>query len=90
MIEHEVIVDNIGGATVISCKALDFNNIELMGKINEKDIRNTILRQKHIPADEPRADFVVKIIDNRPVEEENFNEKRRRESLEHKPKNFRL
>jgi hypothetical protein len=85
--EHEVAVDRIGGGIVISCKALDFYNLELMGKVNEEDIKKTILRQKVINADDDRANFTVKIIDNRPESEENFNEKRRRESLQNKPKN---
>ena len=28
--EHDVVVDSMGGAIVISCKALDFYNIELL------------------------------------------------------------
>lgn len=88
--EHEVAIDRIGGATVISCKALDFYNLELWGEVNEEDIRKTILRQKHIRPDEDRGKFTVKIIDNRPDSEENFNEKRRRESLENKPKYSRI
>jgi len=89
--EHEVAVDRIGGAIVISCKALDFYNLELVGEVNEEDIKKTILRQKVINRDDDRANFTVKIIDNRPEgEEENFNEKRKRESLANKPKSFRI
>jgi len=84
--EHEVVVDNIGGATVISCKALDFYNLELSGKANKTDIKKSILRQKNIKPEDERAKFTVKIIDNRPKHEEDFNAKRKRESLEHKPK----
>ena len=88
--EHEIAVDRIGGAIVISCKALDFYNIELMGEVNEEDIKKTILRHKVINRDDDRANFTVKIVDNRPEDEENFNEKRRRESLANKPKSFRM
>ncbi len=88
--EHDVVVDSMGGAIVISCKALDFYNIELLGKVNKTDIKKTILRQKVISPDDDRAKFTVKIIDNRPEELESFNEKRKRESLEHKPKQNRL
>ena len=85
-LEHEVSVDRIGGTTVISCKALDFYNLELQGNVTEEDIRNSILRQKHIKPDEARAQFTVKIVDNRPEHEDNFNELRRKESLEYKQK----
>jgi len=88
--EHEVVVDNIGGATVISCKALDFYNLELSGKVNLTDIKKSILRQKNIKPEDERAKFTVKIIDNRPKHEEDFNAKRKRESLEHKPKSNML
>lgn len=84
--EYDVVVDSIGGATVISCKALDFYNLELSGKVNKTDIKKSILRQKVIKPEDERAKFTVKIIDNRPEVEEDFNAKRKRESLEHKPK----
>ncbi len=76
----------MGGAIVISCKALDFYNIELLGKVNKTDIKTTILRQKVIPPEDDRAKFTVKIIDNRPEVEENYREKHKRESQEYKPK----
>lgn len=84
--EHDIVVDSIGGATVISCRALDFYNLELSGKVNKTDIKKSILRQKNIKPDDERAKFTVKIIDQRPKKEEDFNAKRKRESLEHKPK----
>lgn len=84
--EHDIVVDSIGGATVISCKSLDFYNLELLGKVNKTDIKKSILRQKNIKPEDDRAKFTVKIIDNRPKVAEDFNEKRKRESLEHKPK----
>ena len=88
MVEHEVIIDRVGGATVITCKAVELINAELLGgKLTEDAVKATILHHKHIPSDDERAKFDIKIIDNRPESEENYNEKRRQESLERKPKN---
>ena len=87
--EHEVLVQSVGGANVISCRALDFYNIELVGEINETDIKKTILKAKYIPEGDDRAKFTVKIIDNT-NDDEDFNAKRERESKEMKKSRNRL
>ncbi len=88
--EHEIVVNSVGGATTISSKALNFYNIEHSGGLTHENIKATILRQLVIPADDPRANFTMKVIDQRPEKEENYNEKRKKESLEHKPKHARI
>jgi len=85
MVTHTVLVDRVGGATVISCRALNFYNLELAGEVNESDIKKTIFRQLHIPPEDPRGDFELEIEDNRP-EEKNFNEVRKAEDVSRKPK----
>ncbi len=86
---HQILVDRVGGATVISCRALDFYNLELAGEVNEKDIKKTIFRQLHITPEDVRGNFDVEIEDNRP-QEKNFNEVRKEESERRKPKDPRL
>lgn len=87
--EHEIYVNRIGGATVISSKALNFYNVEHNGPMTHENIKATILRQLHIKPDEERAQFTMKVVDQRQPEE-NFNEQRKKESLEHKPKHARI
>lgn len=88
-IVHQILVDRVGGTTVISCRALDFYNLELQGdskgKIKEEDVKKTIYRQLHIPAEDPRRDFEVEIEDNRP-EDRNYNEQRKEADAARKPK----
>lgn len=84
-IEHQIILEEIGGADVISCPALGFKHIEHSGKIDDFDVKLTILDYLHIDFKDEKANFDIQIVDNRPVQE-NFNEKRRKESLEYKHK----
>ena len=86
---HEILVDRVGGTTVISCRALDFYNLELAGEVTTKDIKSTIFRQLHITPEDVRGDFDIEITDNRPVEK-NFNEVRAEESKRQKPKDPRI
>jgi len=88
-VTHEILVDRVGGTTVISCRALDFFNLELAGEVNEKDIKSTIFRQLHITPEDVRGDFDMEIKDNRPTEK-NFNEVRAEESKRQKPKDPRI
>ena len=87
--EHEVYVSRVGGATVLSSKGLNFYNIEHSGVMTHDNIKATIIRQLVIKPDSPEADFTVKVIDQRQPEE-NYNEQRKKESLEHKPKHARI
>jgi len=87
-VEHQIILEELGGADVISCPALGFKHIEHSGKINDYDVKLTVLNYLRISQDDPKANFEVQIVDNRPPQE-NFNELRRRESLEHKHKRNR-
>ena len=86
---HQIIVNRIGGTTVISCRALDFYNLELQGGVNEKDIKQTIFRQLHITPEDTRGDFEMEIEDSRP-EEKSYNEVRKAEDKARKPKDPRL
>ena len=86
---HKIVVDRVGGTTVISCQALNFYNLELQGKVIEKDIKATIYRQLHITAEDTRGNFGLEIEDIRP-KEKNFNEVRKAESEARKPKDPRL
>jgi len=87
--EHEIYVNSIGGATVLSSKALNFYNIEHNGALTHENIKATILRQLVIKPDSEQAQFTMKVIDQRQPEE-NYNEQRKKESLEHKPKHARI
>ena len=84
-ITHKVILEEIGGALVISCPAVGINHIEHSGKITPDSIRNTMLHHLHIRRDESGSNFIVEITDNR-TEEEDYNAKRDREAREFKPK----
>ncbi len=86
---HKIIIDRVGGTTVISCQALNFYNLELQGKVNEADIKKTIFRQLHITPEDTRGDFGIEMEDNRP-EEKSYNEVRKAEDKARKPKDPRL
>lgn len=83
--EHTIILEEIGGANVISCPALGFRHIEHSGKITDAEIKTTILHYLYLTPDDSASQFVFHVEDNRP-EPENFNEKRAREAKEYKPK----
>jgi hypothetical protein len=87
--EHEIYVSRMGGATVLSSKGLNFYNIEHNGTLIHSNIKATILRQLVIKPDSPEAKFTIKVIDQRP-KEKNYNEQRKKESLEQKPKHARI
>lgn len=77
MVEHTVILDIIGGTIALSCPTLRILNIEMPVEPTAENIKKRILEYKH--ETEEHADFDLVIVDNRP-KEENFNEKRARES----------
>jgi len=77
MNEHTVIIDTIGGTTVLTCQALNINNIEMPFEINAENVKRRILEYKHDT--EEHANYDLVIVDNRPPLE-NFNEKRAKES----------
>ena len=87
MIEHLVVVEEIGGMDVISCPSLNFKHIEHSGKVNPKFIKKTILHYFRYSVDDDRSDFIITIDDKRPEVTLNYNDQRKRESLENKPKN---
>ncbi|MHA2052620.1 MAG: hypothetical protein ACW99F_03380 [Candidatus Hodarchaeales archaeon] len=77
MVEHTVILDRIGGANALSCPTLRILNIEMPWEPTAENIQKRILEYTH--ETEEHADFDLVIVDNRPPEE-NFNEKKARES----------
>lgn len=87
MIEHLVIVEEIGGMDVISCPSLDLKHIEHSGEVNPNTIKKTILHHFRYNKDDSRSDFGISIEDRRPEITENYNEQRKRESLQNRPKN---
>lgn len=85
MTEHTVIIESIGGATVLSCQALGIRNIEHpYAPITAESIKKTILDYKYLK--EENCGFDLIIIDNRP-EPEDFNKVRDRESKQQKKQN---
>lgn len=85
MITHEILVDEIGGADVLTCGTLGFKMIELVGNVTQADVKRTILSHLHIQPEDARADFGVEITDNRPPSEK-WSDKQKREDREHKPR----
>jgi hypothetical protein len=77
MPEFVVIINSMGGAVVLTCQQLGFNNIEMPYEVTADNIKKTILDYKYLKEED--ADFDIMIEDHRPPEE-NFNEKRLRES----------
>jgi len=65
MVEHTVIVESIGGATVLSCEALQFKNIEYgFSEVTPEGIKKRVLEYKMMS--EKNADFDLVVVDNRP------------------------
>ena len=88
MTEHTVIIDTFGGSFVLTCPTLGITNIEFpFKKVDAENVKRTILDYKYLKEED--ADFDLVIVDNRPVEE-NFNEKRARESKQFNKNNNRL
>jgi len=86
--EHEVIIDTMGGATILSCKALNISNIEHpWSDITEQSIKKTILDYKYMK--EENAKFDIKVIDIRP-EPEPYNKVKERESKQFNKNHNRL
>lgn len=84
-VEHIVLLEEMGGMDVISCAALNIKHIEHTGEVTTTGIKSTLLRYLVLDRDDPTANFDITIEDNRP-EQENYNEKRRREANQYKPK----
>ena len=79
MVEHTVVIDSIGGATIMTCEALQIKNVEYPYKeFNVEGVKNAILDYKYMT--EKHADFDLVIVDNRPAEPENYNKKKEEES----------
>lgn len=69
MTEHAVIVDNLGGTTVLSCEALQIKNIEYPHReVTTDGVKETILKHKFLK--EENCNFDIVIIDNRPEPED--------------------
>jgi hypothetical protein len=84
-VEHDVFVNEIGGADVLTCMSLGVNNVVHNGKITDAEVKTSLLHYLHLTPDDPRADFTLNIRDMRQPAE-NYNEKKKRESQNKKPK----
>jgi len=63
MVEHVVYVDSIGGATVLSCEALDFKNIDMIyDELTPSTVEATIL---HFRPNCDVKELKVKVVDRR-------------------------
>lgn len=61
--EHIVYVDSVGGATVLSCEALDFKNIDMIyNKLNPDTVKDTIL---HFRPNLDVKGLDIKVVDRR-------------------------
>ncbi len=86
MTEYTILVEEIGGLNAISCPTLDLKHIEHSGKVDEESIRKTIIHYFRWDKADERTNFTVLIDDKTPETPINFNEQRKRESEQYKPK----
>lgn len=91
MPEYTVILDSIGGATVLTCEALGIKTIEhAHPEVTSETIKETIMKFKYIDS-ENDVDWDLVVVDNRPKKERNYNDVKAEESkalAPRRPRNF--
>ena len=84
MVEHTVLVDMIGGTIVLSSETLQIRNIEYSyPELTKEGIIDTLTNYKYFSKEDIENMGII-VVDNRPKEEENYNEVKNRESQEFK------